>query len=797
VPFDWSSKLLDLVVGALPAAAKVLPEHRRRQALARLQDFNPLAEIPDREDLLRALRLAWVEAALEVDAQVLKQVELPEWQGLARAAHQFSAVMKPALQTLRHDALNRQTAPGQTSLDQHLRVVLMEVPTYAAGAGDATPGLSLSAAFASNLATVVGWPEPELPSLYGQIAHDGVLRRGGGDPRSFGDLVFAAFAEIVKHPTRYPEAGVAFQMAMQGMVRALALATLEAVRGLESRLDELLDHLRHVEHESLVAFDLHFQSLAGQVTDLLDAGARTEQKLDRLPAQVEAAVRAVLVEQLERLGAASHPPAVSESAVIALAQRLSPVEAHDFDRALTELRFAVDIAQDVLAKGEHPAANNALVDGALRQVAAHTSRGELDRAADVVDAALAELARRQLLQQEEMQGRRLVLLNSKFDQAMLRRDEVTAVAAVLQMGAVDDPLRPACAPVVLGKLKATYEEGLSKGVNLALDVAIGLARARLAAALSSDEVGESKIWLGICLTDRGERETGTARLEEAVQVYRSALHQNTLEQLPQRRAATYLNLGVALAILGQRERGNARLQEAVLAYREALKEFTQGGAPLSWAMTQNNLGNALVALGEREGRIDRLEEAVQAYRRALNEFTADSVPLDWAMTQNNLGAALARLGERQGNVGRLEEAARAFREALQEYTQDRMPLKWAMTQNNLGNVLRALGAREEDVARLEEAVFAHREALKEFTRERAPIDWALTSNNLGTSLMALGERERGTTVLEQAKSAFGDALMVLAEDTMPRHQQMALSNLQRVRGLILDRWSKPGGLDAI
>ena len=64
------------------------------------------------------------------------------------------------------------------------------------------------------------------------------------------------------------------------------------------------------------------------------------------------------------------------------------------------------------------------------------------------------------------------------------------------------------------------------------------------------------------------------------------------------------NLGTALWTLGERESGTARLEEAVAAYRAALEERTRERVPLDWAMTQNNLGNALVALGrarERDG----------------------------------------------------------------------------------------------------------------------------------------------------------------------------------------------------
>ena len=125
-------------------------------------------------------------------------------------------------------------------------------------------------------------------------------------------------------------------------------------------------------------------------------------------------------------------------------------------------------------------------------------------------------------------------------------------------------------------------------------------------------------------------------------------------------ATTQNNLGNALLSLGERESGTARLEEAVAAYRAALEERTRERVPLDWAMTQNNLGIALWTLGERESGTARLEEAVAAYRAALEERTRERVPLDWATTQNNLGIALRMLGERESGTARLEEAVAAW-----------------------------------------------------------------------------------------------------------------------------------------
>jgi tetratricopeptide (TPR) repeat protein len=73
-----------------------------------------------------------------------------------------------------------------------------------------------------------------------------------------------------------------------------------------------------------------------------------------------------------------------------------------------------------------------------------------------------------------------------------------------------------------------------------------------------------------------------------------------------------MNLGIALERLGERESGTARLEEAVAAYREALPELTRARVPLLWAAAHRNLGTALARLGERESGTARLEEAVSA-----------------------------------------------------------------------------------------------------------------------------------------------------------------------------------------
>ena len=99
--------------------------------------------------------------------------------------------------------------------------------------------------------------------------------------------------------------------------------------------------------------------------------------------------------------------------------------------------------------------------------------------------------------------------------------------------------------------------------------------------------------------------------------YRAALEERTRERVPLEWARTQNNLGFALWTLGERESGTARLEEAVAAYRAALEEWTRERVPLQWARTQNNLGTALWALGEGKGDTGALRAAQTAVYNAF------------------------------------------------------------------------------------------------------------------------------------------------------------------------------------
>ena len=86
--------------------------------------------------------------------------------------------------------------------------------------------------------------------------------------------------------------------------------------------------------------------------------------------------------------------------------------------------------------------------------------------------------------------------------------------------------------------------------------------------------------------------------------------------MPLEWARTQNNLGNALRALGERESGTAKLEEAVAAYREALKERTRERVPLEWATSFGNEGVALMLLAERRGDAAMAETALSQINAA-------------------------------------------------------------------------------------------------------------------------------------------------------------------------------------
>jgi hypothetical protein len=560
------------------------------------------------------------------------------------------------------------------------------------------------------------------------------------------------------------------------------------VRDAASRLDEagfaavwhaeqlaLVKAIGEANSAALAAIGQGVGRIEQGVTDIKATQAEQAALLEKFAGVTQALVDALgeNKELSQRLQAAN----VDKAKVMALARRTAQ-NVDDFDQALRELENHANVAIEVSHEGHGSHNLGAFVEAVLARIRARYDANDFDAAAAEASKGFDAWRQRETERRAEAAQAGLTILNAGLRQDILRRDPVSAAERIELIAGIESPDDAAALLHALEKsYDEWYERGRDSGLNFDLQISIEIARRALDKTRAMDELGAWYNRLGTALATLGARESGTARLGEAVAAYRAALEERARDRVPLDWARTQNNLGNALQTLGGRESGTARLVESVAAYRAALEERARDRAPLDWASTQNNLGNALAILGERESGTARLEQAVAAYRAALEERTRDRGPLDWATTQNNLGAALRTLGVRESGTTRLVQAVAAYRAALEEWTRDRVPLDWAITQNNLGNALQTLGRRESGTVRLEQAVAAYHAALEERTRNRVPLDWAMTQNNLGNALQTLGERESGTARLEQAVAACRAALEERTRDRVPLNWATTQNNL--------------------
>lgn len=460
---------------------------------------------------------------------------------------------------------------------------------------------------------------------------------------------------------------------------------------------------------------------------------------------------------------------ITEEAIIKLA-RGADAKVTNLDAAWAYLRDLVASALRIQAEGQAGSNLGDFVARVLADVAALAREGRTDEAAESIDHALAQ-------EEAESRDRRLRLLASGIEVDRQRLDPTSAARRVMQavdLTADSEADYPAARFARLwAQQNEWYAGGRDRGLSFDLKVAIALAREGLSRARTDKERGMAGNDLGVALKALGEREAGTAYLDEAVTVLLTALMVRTPEQVPLQWSATQGNLGDALRVLGEREVGTARLEEAVAVLRAVLIVLTREQMPLEWAMTQCKLADALRALGHRETGTARLEEAVAAYRAALTVRTRERMPVEWAMTQNNIGTTLQALATHEPGTARLEEAVAAYRAALTVRTRDQQPFAWAMTQSNLGTSLAILGEREAGTTRLDEAVAAFHAVLTVWTQHWVPIQWAVTQNNRARAEVSIFEKTSDSVHLDVAEGLAQTARAVFAAAGAGRYLSMA------------------------
>ncbi len=384
---------------------------------------------------------------------------------------------------------------------------------------------------------------------------------------------------------------------------------------------------------------------------------------------------------------------VAQGFIREMAGRVAADPGLDLEGMKQAVRNAIEIFEKEIAGGPTRTNFGEIVDKALAHAKAQAAAGKSGLARAGLRKTAAELRREETERRATYTEQMTALFAQERDIALASYDGAAAAAAIEALAeALHADQRDARRDLLIAEGDALLEHGRDRGSNVHLLACIAVRRATLTLAATPDEIGHDRTTLGLALWTLGSRESGTARLEEAVTAYRASLEERTRDRVPLDWALTQMNLGNALATLGSRESGTARLEEAVTAFRASLEEMTRDRVPLDWARTQMNLGNALQTLGSRESGTARLEEAVAAYRASLEEMTLDRVPLDWARTQMNLGDGLRALGERESGTARWEAAVAAYESCL-SVTASVWPDKWVRNVEGKRDAARAEIAR--------------------------------------------------------------------------------------------------------
>ena len=736
---EWAGRLLDLGLGGLPAAVAALcPDPLKRQALARLADHDPFRIIAVNHDLVRATRLAWIEAARAILDAAEKAATIPDWRSEAAVVAEVVHLARTATGRLRDRALDSSRHPGETAIDNHVTAILRGVPEFVAPGGDSAAQDAVTAGFAAVLAELIGWPPAEMPSLFGQLAHQGLPVRGDGPRRAFGDLVFAAFAELIKNPRRYPEAQAAFAVAMDKMALDLGEATLAAVRGLDNRLDaalaglDALDTLRNgaTRHLGLLP------AIAEDMSALREGFGRVEARIDD---------QTVMLRELLARTAPGLPLATARAilkAFGAAAEGEDPAQIEHLLRAKAEEYQALQARLATMGTE-----GDATIAGLMAQAGTLIAAGSFEEAEACLLAA-----------EDHADVAHARIRAGRADLALLRLDEWTAArlwgeaADMLPAGEVDLSSQV----WTRAGLALLARDDRVRDVE-ALKESIALFKARVLPlnppthrpiqwAAAQDNLGTAHLKLGLALNDATE-------LAAAIAAHRAALSLADAMLPSDLRAAISANLGAVLMHRGRLSGQTADLKLAAHAFGESLEHWRAKGAHAACAMVLLNLASVFADLGEREPGAGHLEAAVATLRSART-LQVDWAPEDRAgaaMIAMNLGNALWKLAGRSGNLDHAQEAAGILRAALKELDPTREPHRWAGVQANLGNVLAMLAAAQGDAAGMAEALEALDQALAVRTGVHGPLERMGTVHQLAVVCAALFELTDDPAMLDRAE----------------------------------------------
>jgi len=738
---DWVQKLLDTALQGMPSAViALIPEHLRKQWQERLGDYLPFKDISANHDLVRATRLAWIDAA----QMILREAQTATSAVLERqdaAVRDFHPIVLEALLDARDVALDRRNHPGQSPIDDDVAAIVAGVPELIAPGEHAGIGQSVTSRFVVALSGLSGWPVAEIPPIYARIAAEGLVTGDSGPRRPFGELVFAAFAEIIKNPARYPQAREAFLISMDKLGRELSQATLAAVEGMSERLDAAL---ATIDTANLLRGAAELRLLPGIAESVERTRAGTEQILSVLSREAGVphhALEAILREMDG--GTTAEGPATDTM------ERLAG-RARDF-RRLTDRLNRLSNADPAVTELRREAAT-ALSDGRFTEADARLASAEALDLAGLED--LESLAQQKRLSAAQSRAERAAAAALRgnvtaYREAILHYLEAERIAGPASRdAAIDYRAQRANVLMMLGE---------AEGYPASTREAVALFRTLLGEvdpARSGELYGGLLNAMGSALLVLGSQESSRAAFDEALASFVKALPYRAGSASD--RAETQFKIGLAHTALGNLFDDREQLALAAAAHRAALDALPPGEHSFIRSMVTGQHALLTIRLGQPDQAPQLLNEAIASIEATPSG--SDEPAVNSLILRNQLGIALHELGKRTGDIAYLERAATIFRDVAADIDPAGAPLFLCRCAINRAVCLQDLATRTEQAAPLRLAAQELRAHLDNPAFNWPPSERLTAEIKLGTLYREIGTMEKSVDFLEASLEVLQDHL---------------------------------------
>ena len=230
---------------------------------------------------------------------------------------------------------------------------------------------------------------------------------------------------------------------------------------------------------------------------------------------------------------------VAEGFIQEMAKKVAGDLNLDFEGKKQAVRNTIDVYQREISGAQTQTNSDAIVDRPLARARSLMDVGE----SGLAQATLRKAAEAMHREEEERRERYVtgitVLYNRSRDIALATYDGQAAANAIVGLAEAIHGANTPMADQSLNSQAATlYEYGCDRGSNVHLSALIAVRRKLLDAASSDEERGLAQANLGTALVRLGERESSTARLQEAVAAFDACLTVTSVQKVRSHRDET-------------------------------------------------------------------------------------------------------------------------------------------------------------------------------------------------------------------------------------------------------------------